>query len=163
MPVTQSFESSVEQLRTCLTKFGCSSNVRWVFNEDVAIYKGRYWIRAPLPSLNGELAKKQYNIGIQRGLGIKLSCLCRLEATSLLGACSACFIFVPDDDEHSECSLLSPESLQFTGPAMEPSPMSRPGLTTTNGLVWLYLRWRSIRWVDMVPSRAAVESVQTQI
>ena len=160
MPVTQSFEESLEQFRNWLSEIGCSDNVHWVFNEDVTLYRGRYWIRTPLPTLNAELAKKQYTIGIERCLGLKLCCLCRCEEDSHLGPCSACYVFVPDDEQHSEQSLSGPESLAFCGPATEPSPMARPGRTTANGFVWWYLRKRKTQtdWTEMVPKRATVES-----
>ncbi|MCG8407832.1 MAG: hypothetical protein MI923_21745 [Phycisphaerales bacterium] len=161
MPITEPFESALERFLKFLPEAGYSNNIKWVFHEDVAFHRRGYWIKAPLPASNADFAKKQYDIGLRRALGIKMVCLCKLGEKSGLGACSICYVFVPDDEEHSEYTLMGPDSLKFSAPALPLSPLARPARTTTDGLIWSYLRCMSLRppscfTLDDVPRRNRV-------
>lgn len=159
MPVSQSFESSLAAYRNWLPEIRCHDRIRWVFREDVAFHRGQFWIKTPLPAINDEAARVQYDIGLRRELGIKLRCLCRMEANSGLGACMACYVWAPEDELSSSQSMSGPESLQFCGPPMGHAPRIWTGRTTGSALLWRYLRWRGDRWgmLAELPRRGELE------
>jgi|SRR5215204_32083 len=94
------FPDAIRQCRDFLVGQNISSDLLWVFREDVAWRKRRILAKVPLPAENERLAESHYESGRRRSLGIRLEVLC------LLGSRPCCYVWVPKDQTDAEYALL---------------------------------------------------------
>lgn len=147
----RTFKEAVDGFTTFLTEHGFSSDIRWVFREDVAMHRSSLWIRSPLPSSNGNFAQKLFYIGTHRGLGMRLSCL------AMMDDASACYVSVPEDQEDAEYMMVS-GGFQYSCPN-HPTPAR----TMKSGLLWSVRKWRGDKWLAYLPVRRELGMTQVPI
>ncbi len=147
-----SFDEAVQKLRTFLAANSHPDNVQWVFKEDLTSRKCGMWVRLPLASDNQEWARRCYEVGLKKGLGIKLEMLC------VIGDTSFCYVWFPSDECEAEQLML--KGLKLSAPTEAPDARSgRPGL------VWrlraMYNRhqgWEGVIWNVLPRSEAAFKN-----
>lgn len=123
-----------------------STDLAWVFREDVTNCVHDYWVRVPVPEGNAALARDYFEWGRAQGRGVTLEVLCRV------GGRSACFVWVPEDDEAASYAMQGPLKLKAPTHPVEASQVR-------SGLAWRwrcwYHRWRRcVRFADMLPLRS---------
>lgn len=128
---------------------GFSTNLVWVFSEDVTSCVRDYWVRVPVPAANEALAREYFEYGRQQGRGVTLEVLCRL------GGLSACFVGVPEDDETASYAMQGPLKLKVPVSPVEASAVRW-------GMAWRWRRWthrrrHCLEGVELLPSRSKVE------
>ncbi len=119
------FDNAIRQLKTFLAGQNVSTDLVWVFREDVVSYKLRLYVRASLPNDNDDLAASLYERGLVRDLGVRLEVLC------LLGSRPCCYIWLPEDREDAGYSLLLMSKFIISVPTE--LPHARP---VKNRLAW---------------------------
>ena len=82
-------------------------------------------------------------------MGVTLEVLCRLDGRS------ACFVWVPEDDEAASYAMQGPLKLKVPMHPVEASPVR-------SGLAWRWLRWYHrlrgcVRFAKLLPLRAEAE------
>lgn len=97
MPV---FGDAIKKFQKFLVTHHVSSELLWVFREDVTSRKRRVFVKEPLPSENARLAESLYERGCQRGLGVQLDALC------LLGSRPCCYILLPEDELDAQYMMV---------------------------------------------------------
>lgn len=108
-----SFEQAVEEFKMFLAENNLSTELLWIFVEDTfsrntKFYETHFWLKLPLPDENEKLAKRQYEIGKQRNLGMGLS------AFAICKDKICCALIIPIDKEDSEILLMSSKYLKFS-------------------------------------------------
>lgn len=116
-----------------------SDELCWVFREDVLIHRDAIWIRSPLPKSNLQYARKLFYLGLQRGLGLQITCLARVNQSS------ACYVVVPRDAEDADGMKLS-GNVQFSCP--EPDRTAR---FAPRNWLWYVRKWRGEKRLDICP------------
>ena len=99
-PQVPTFGDAAKQLRDFLVGQSISSELLWVFREDVVWRKRRILVREPLPAGNVKLAESLYGEGRRRDLGIRLEVLCLLDSRP------CCYVWLPQDQTDAEYALL---------------------------------------------------------
>jgi hypothetical protein len=143
MPV---FGEAVQQFGGFLVSQGLSADVLWVFREDVCWRQQQLLVKVPVPEENIGDVGRLYNLGVNRGLGVRLEVLC------LLGSRPCCYVWLPSDEEDASYALLS--GLKLSVPT-EPVVAH----AVSGGLLWRIYKWfeRSEAFtgiVEQVPRRA---------
>jgi hypothetical protein len=100
MSDTPSFGEVLPQFLRFVKREGYSTDLVWVFGEEVTNCRRRYWIRVPVPGDNLPLAREYYEYGRRKGLGVSLEVLCRLEGRSV------CYVWVPEDQEAASYAMM---------------------------------------------------------
>lgn len=100
-PEMPTFVNAVGQFRNFLISQQVSSELLWVFREDVTSRKQRILVKEPLAAENGRLVESLYERGCQRGLGVQL------DAVFLLGSRVCCYICLPEDKSDAEHLMIS--------------------------------------------------------
>jgi hypothetical protein len=143
MPV---FGEAVRQFGGFLVSQGLSSDLLWVFRQDVCWRKQRLLVKLPVPEENTGHAESLYGVGVNRGLGVRLDVLC------LLGSRPCCYIWLPPDEEDASYAMLS--GLKLSTP-------TKPVIARAvrSGLLWRAYKWfeRGEAFtgiVEQVPRRA---------
>jgi hypothetical protein len=126
------FAEAVVRLRGFLLSQKLSSQPLWVFREDVTSYKRRVLVKEPVPPENQKLVELYYELGRQRGYGVRIEVLC------LLHKRPCCYIWLPQDRMDAEYALMLFSSLIISVPTELPE--ARP--------VTSELKWRAYRWHD---------------
>lgn len=144
MPI---FGEAVEQFGGFLVSQGLSSELLWVFREDVCWRQQRLFVKVPVAEGNVGSVEKLYNLGVNRGLGVRLDVLCLLDTR----AC--CYAWLPSDEEDASYAMLS--GLKLSVPV---EPMVAHAVRSE-------LLWRAYKWLErsetftgiakQVPRRAA--------
>jgi len=98
MPV---FGEAVRQFGGFLAGQGRSSDLLWVFREDVCWRNQQLLVKIPAPEENARHVESLYNLGVNRGLGVRLDVLC------LLGSHPCCYVWLPSDEEDASYAMLS--------------------------------------------------------
>lgn len=98
--IQDNFVNAKQYFQKFLVEQGLSSDLLWVFGEDVICLPKRFLIRGPLPAENESFAEACYNIGRERDFGI---CL---HAFSLLDSRPCCYVQLPEDDLDAQYSLM---------------------------------------------------------
>jgi hypothetical protein len=106
--ITDNFLESKQDFQRFLSEQGLSSEVLWIFREDLVCLPKRFLVKVPLPKNNETLAETFFNIGRERNFGICLHAFC------LLNEKVCCYIQLPDDDLESQYSLMSNERVKFS-------------------------------------------------
>jgi hypothetical protein len=141
-----SFGEAVQQFGGFLASQGQSSDLLWVFREDVCRRKQQLFVKVPVPEEDSGDVERLYNLGISRGLGVRLDVLC------LLGSRPCCYVWLPSDEEGASYAMLSGFKLSVpTEPVIARAVRNR-------------LLWRAYKWlerseaftgiVEQVPRRA---------
>lgn len=141
------FGEAAGQFGGFLASRGLAADLLWVFREDVCWRRQRVLVKAPVPEENTCDVERFYNLGVSRGLGVRLDVLC------LLGPRPCCYVWLPADEEDASYALLS--GLKFSVP-------TRPAVAQAvrSGLLWRAYKWlerseASAGIVAQVPRRAA--------
>jgi hypothetical protein len=92
---TPPFDEALNRFCRFIKFEGGSTDLFWVFREDVTTFRHTDWIRVPVPSENSKLAVASYELGQHQGLGITISSRCNV------GGRSACFVWVPKDESEA--------------------------------------------------------------
>src|SRR5215216_1241281 len=74
------FGEAVQQFGGFLVSQGLSSDLLWVFREDVCWRKQQLFVKVPVPEGNVGDVERLYNLGVARGLGVRLDVLCLLSS-----------------------------------------------------------------------------------
>jgi hypothetical protein len=146
---TPPYDESLAAFVHALEVQGFSTDLVWVFREDITNCIRDYWIREPVPFANARLARAYFEYGRSQGRGVTLEVVCRL------GGRSACYVWVPEDDEEASYAMQRPIKLMVPAEPVE-------GFPVRSRLRWRWLRWyhrwrRCVRFADRLPSRAEVE------
>jgi hypothetical protein len=100
------FEEATDRLRAFAADQGLAGEIGWVFREDVLLrgWRGmpRAWLRWPLPAANHRLARRLFDGGEARGLGVLLTVSFRSGPDLLAHVCA------PRDQADAESALLGP-------------------------------------------------------
>ena len=145
MDETPPFDEALAAFMNFIRDQGFSTDLAWVFREDVTNCINENWIRAPIPPVNEEIARAYFEYGRGEGRGVTVSVWCRL------GDQSACYVWVPEDDEAASYAMQTPLKLSV------PSSPSI-ALPVVSSLRWRWLtltnRWhRCTRFLKSLPSR----------
>jgi hypothetical protein len=143
-----SFEAAETSFKKFLGDKGFGSEVHWVFREDVIIAAfGKVFVRTPIPEVNREQAKKCFDLGKKRNLGIAF------RAIGILDEVAFAYILLPKDDLDAQYKLMGEDVLKPS--CTMPMPKVR---ATSNSILWKMRQIvarlpRTVRWDEDVPSR----------
>lgn len=146
---TPPFDESVTSFLRFADAQGFSTELAWVFREDITNCIHDYWVREPLPADNAALARAYFEYGRRQGRGVTLEVLCRL------GGRSACFVWVPEDDEAASSAMQGPLKLK--------APLDPVEATVVRSRwAWRWLCWshrwrRCLRFAELLPLRSQAE------
>ena len=143
----RTFGEAEKCFQSFLESNGFNSDIRWVFREDVAMRRGEYLIRCPIPESNRAYARKLFYVGLDRALGYKLSCL------AIVNNVPVCYLLVPEDATDAEYKMLEEYSVQFSYP--DPPKTAE---SIHHGLSWYYWKWKSNKWLTYLPYRKQLGS-----
>ena len=103
-----SFDEALDSFREFLSGQGLSTDLAWVFLEDVIFQDERIFIKTPIPSENETRAQACYELGQRRDFGINLQAFCLLESRP------CCYILLPEDDLDAQYHLMSNIALKLS-------------------------------------------------
>jgi len=129
-----SFEEAQSFFKKSLSKNGVSSDLLWVFREDVTFLYDRIFIRTPAPDENEIRAKACYELGQKRDFGVNLHGFCLLDSRL------CCYIALPEDDLELQYMLMSKVAVKYSW--RTELPEAQP---ISNGLMWRIREWQSSR------------------
>jgi hypothetical protein len=129
-----SFHEAKRSFEGFLSSNGVSSEMHWIFQEDVVVQNGRILIKVPIPSQNVARAEACYELGWQRNFGVALDVLC------LLNGRPCGYIVVPENDRDAQLKMMSRSLLKFSVPSV-----LREAVPIKNPMRWLVLRFRNPR------------------
>jgi hypothetical protein len=104
--IKENFHEAKQFFQNFLSEQGLSSDLLWVFGEDIICLPKRFLIKVPLPAENESFAEVCYNIGLERNLGLCLHAFCLLDGRP------CCYIELPKDDLDAQYSLMGNLSLK---------------------------------------------------
>lgn len=126
-----SFEEAQAFFKDCLSSNAVSSDLLWVFREDVIFFYDRIFIRTPVPIENEGRAGVYYELGRERDFGINIHGFC------LLHSRLCCYIALPEDDLESQSMLMSNEWVKYSW--RTELPEAQP---ISNRLLWRIRKWQ---------------------
>jgi hypothetical protein len=142
-----SFAEAIDSFKEFLSGQGLSSDLQWIFCEDVVFRQGRIFIKTPLPANNESRAEACYELGRERDYGVVLKGFCLLDSRP------CCYIVLPEDDVDAQYMLMSNVAVKYIirTDLMEAEPIS-------NLLKWCVLRLLNrkshiVSFDDQIPSR----------
>jgi len=106
--IDTTFREAKQDFQNFLSGQGLSSDLLWVFREDVISLPNRLLIKVPLPENNETLAATCYEIGRERNFGLCLHAFCLLDGRP------CCYIQLPKDDLDAQYMLLNNENLKYS-------------------------------------------------
>lgn len=144
-----SFEEAVAKFQWFLQKGGHSSCLRWVFREDVLEWSRKIFVRIPLLNSDAE-AKRLYDEGVERDLGVHLDVYCFLDAVPLV------YVWLPKDEEDASYRML--DGLKLSYPVGDEL---RKVVGVRSRIGWNCLRLLERcntrhKWAEGIPCREAV-------
>ena len=142
-------DDGLKLLRRFVAEQEFSTELVWVFREDVTNCRRTYWIRVPVPEVNFLLARRHYDFGRAQRLGVRLEILCRLEGRS------ACYVWVARDREDASYAM-QPSGLRLSVPC---DPID--AIPVGSSLIWEWQRRANTRRrcetsAASVPSRSEI-------
>jgi hypothetical protein len=141
-PACPSFGQAIEKFTEFVVAQGCPRDLRWVFADDVTSSGRRIWARLPLKEDNPDCARRHYDLGLQRGLGIQLAVLCVIDNISY------CYVWLPKDTLDAEYALLAGLKLSV--------PVDLPvACKARSGLAWILRTWLN----SISPARGLVNEI----
>ena len=106
--IQDSFLGAKQNFQKFLVGQGLSSDLIWVFAEDIICLPKRFLIKMPLPAQNKSFAEVCYNMGRERDLGICLHAFC------LLNRRPCCYVQLPEDDLDAQYSLMGNQNVKYS-------------------------------------------------
>jgi hypothetical protein len=148
MSETPPFDEGLASFLALLDAEGFRTDILWAFREDVTNCRRDYWVRVPLPQENASLARRYYEFGKRKGLGVTLDVLCRL------GGRPVCYVWVPGDPLAASYAMQGPLKLKVPADPIDAAPVrSRWVWAVRRRLnVWL----RCVTFAEELPSRVEV-------
>lgn len=104
--IKESFDEAKQFFQNFLSEQGLSSDLLWVFGEDIICLPKRFLIKVPLPAENESFAEICYNVGRERDFGICLHAFCLLDGRP------CCYVWLPEDDLDAQYSMMGNLSLK---------------------------------------------------
>lgn len=101
-----SFQEASQQLQAFLQKENRPHQIRWVFRDDLMMYKRNVFLRWPLPTDNEQQAEKLYYQGQAKRLGLALEILCFDRTTAYA------YVLIPEDRAGAEALMMT--ALKFS-------------------------------------------------
>lgn len=95
------FDGAIQQLKALLAEHAASAGIVWIFREDLACWRRRFYVKTPLPEENPVLVRSLYESDPARNFGVQLSTACRM------GERVCCYIWRPATPEEAELSWVS--------------------------------------------------------
>jgi len=102
------FREAKQDFQKFLSEQGLSSDVVWIFREDVICLPNRFLIRVPIPAENETFAEACFDVGRERDFGICLHAFCLLDGRP------CCYVQLPEDDIDAQYSLMGNLSVKFS-------------------------------------------------
>jgi hypothetical protein len=124
-----SFDEALGSFREFLSGQELSTDVAWVFREDVIFQGERIFIKTPVPAENESCARACYELGRKRNFGVNLQAFCLLESRP------CCYVLLPEDDLDAQYLLMSNISLKLSV-----WTNLRKAESTSNPVQWLALK-----------------------
>lgn len=160
MPGTESFAEACAVLVDHLRRQGQSTELLWVFRDDVTGRGRRLFAHPSPPATNHKLYQRHFEFGVRQSRGI------RVEVACFAAGRACCHVWVPEDDIAADQAMLT-DGLRV-GFAVE-SSKSRAGFPAQQCAsraefsvrrLWCRLRGKSRR-IDRIPLRTDVRSIET--
>ena len=123
------FARAVEDFQKFLAEQSVSSDLVWIFREDVVWCDRHIFIKEPLPKQNFGVAQTLFDRGWKRGLGVSLDVLC------LVGSRHCGFVWLPENEREAELHLLAGLKMSV------PTKLS-VATAVRSSLKWRWLKWR---------------------
>jgi hypothetical protein len=127
---TRTFAAASKDFQTFLAKESASSELVWIFREDVVSRKGRLLVKEPIPRGNTDIVEALFQSGWKRGHGVALDVLC------LLGSRHCGYIWLPENDRDAELHMVA--GLK----------MSVPTKLQVASSVRSWFKWQLYKWLD---------------
>jgi hypothetical protein len=145
-----SFEEAQAQFKEWLASNGPSSDLIWLFREDVLFLFDRVFVRTPIPDENESRMAACYQLGQARGFGLNL------HGFSLLDSRLCCYVALPKDDLESQYMMMDPEVVKYSWRSDPPQACA-----VRNPLLWQVRSWQSNRarfehFDRHIPSRSSL-------
>ena len=106
--IKENFPEAKQFFQNFLSEQGLSSDLLWVFGEDIICLPKRFLIKVPLPAENESFAEACYNIGVERNFGLGLTAFCLLDGRP------CCYVELPKDDLDAQYSLMENHSVKYS-------------------------------------------------
>lgn len=106
--IKESFDEANQVFQNFLSEQGLSSDLLWVFGEDIICLPKRFLIKVPIPAENESFAKVCYDIGRERDFGLCLHAFCLLDGRP------CCYVQLPKDDLDAQYSLMGNHSVKYS-------------------------------------------------
>lgn len=145
-----SFNEAQSEFKNFLAGEGRSSNLLWLFREDVIFLFARVFVRIPVPAENEARMAACYELGKTRGFGLNLHGFCLLDSQL------CCYVVLPKDDLDSQYRLMAPNAIKYSFRSELPRAES-----VRNPVLWKFRSLQSKRarfshFDDHMPSRATL-------
>ena len=145
-------ETSFEEAETFFKKFlegqGFGSKLIWVFREEVIIFTlGDVFLHTPLPPGNRDRAKKCFELGKQRDLGVKF------HAFATLDGVPCAYISLPKDDLDAQYKMMGNQHLKVGHTTPMPEAKADPSFFLWQIRQLVARHPRVMRSDEEVPSR----------
>jgi hypothetical protein len=141
------FEQAEALYRNFLGDNKISTNLNWIFREDIVAEGWNVAIKTPLPATNREKTKECFELGKERNLGIAILALFTLNGDP------CCFLVLPEDDTDAQYRLMGNRYVKLSfGVEM------RDARAIRNPVLWKIKQlFESKRgkpyWLEDIPSR----------
>ena len=141
------FYEAARQFGDFLESQTLSSELLWIFREDVCWRKRQLFIKIPLPEENKQRAESLYNLGVTRGLGVRMEALC------LLDSHPCCYIWLPSDEIDASYAMLSGLKMSVPTKPLKSHPVK-------SELLWRIYKWQESKEkfkgiVEEIPLRSS--------
>lgn len=128
-----SFNDAVDEFRSFLEANGLTQPLLWAFQDDIVsektnTFKTLFWVRLPLPVDSEQFAKRHFELGKSKGLGMGLAAYAVCDEGLL------CSFVIPADTEDSEFLMIRPEQIKYSFVLSMPS-----AAVVRNSLRWTLL------------------------
>ena len=145
-----SFYEAQSEFKNFLAREGRSSNLLWLFREDVVFLFARVFVRMPVAAENEARMAACYELGIKRGFGLNLHGFCLLDSRL------CCYVALPKDDLESQYMMMDPNAVKYSCRTELPRAES-----VRNPVLWKFRSWQSKRarsphFDDHIPSKATL-------
>jgi hypothetical protein len=144
-----SFEEAEAIFRKFLEDNEVSSDIKWIFREDVIIEGLSVAIRTALPDDNRDRAQKCFELGKKRDFGIAFHAFCTLEGNP------CCYVQLPENDLDAQYKLMDHRYIKFSCRIGMPE-----AIAVGNNIMWkirqLFVNKANSIGFDMIPSNATL-------
>ena len=145
-----SFDEAQSEFKDFLARAGQSSDLLWLFREDVIFLFARVFVRMPVPAENEARMAACYELGKKRGFGLNLHGFCLLDSRV------CCYVALPKDELESQYMMMNPNLLKYTFRIELPQAEG-----VRNPVFWKFRSWQSKRarsphFDDHMPSRTSL-------